>query len=616
VRTFIASSLDFKNVVVPARRDPQTRQLSSAKRLRTAAATSRQRSFAFSVMLSLSALLGLILAPRCAISADPAPGTLTALAPFVDDQTVMIARFDLAQFDIPLTVKQWLTPFATTDEQRNILTAVVEQFDGWSKRLKADGLNKIYVVTTIGQLPNLLRIHARSQDTVARLIANSTFAVVPGAGSAVIEEFHKTLQDKAKQTWSGVDPKQWPDCRQIHGAAVIGMGTLLDQLDSVKPMARPEFETAMAAAGGKPLCFAVVPPPIFARAAEEILREPVAGTKPPVDYPMPDLSTSWTNKPGPSIELKLPSGHVLAEGFRWLAVGEEPNLEKFNLQVVIQSASPEAAQALAAAIKNAAAAYVQQLGPNSATAVAAVGAAQLFSLLPQAEGDQLLLTIDTTQANLLRGVAQITSTGISAVAVQHESLNHLKAIALGMLNFEDVQHHYPDRAIRDKDGKPLLSWRVAILPDIEEAELYKQFHLDEPWDSEHNIKLLDRMPQAYRSPDTASQHPGRTRYLAPVGENTIFPPNGTVLMKDITDGISKTILVIEADPEHAVQWTKPDDLEVDLDNPRRGVFNGKLPTCAAWADGSARTIRNDVDPKVLQRLFQRNDGFNIDEGSY
>ncbi|HZZ29449.1 MAG TPA: DUF1559 domain-containing protein [Pirellulales bacterium] len=538
----------------------------------------------------LALLIGFVLIHRSAPAADSAQPSLAPIAPFIGDQTVLIGRFDLAQLDINRTVKQWLTPFVVDDMQRQILSVVVEQFDSWSNRLKADGVNQFYVVSTIGHIPGTQMITRWQQNFLAMLLANTTYAVIPGASAASIQQLHEAIQAKAKQVWPNVDAKILPDCRQIHGAAVVGMGTLLDELQNDKPSSRPEFETALAAAGNKPICAAAVPPPIFARAAEEILRLPVAGTN-------------------------QPAGPIIAKGFHWLAVGEEPNLEKFNLQLVIQSASPDAAQALASAIKSEIAAAVKQSN-SEGTSLAALGAAQLLSLLPEAKGDQLRLTIDTQQNKLLRGLAQTALTQATAVAFQRESQNHLKAIGLSIFNEYDKLHHYPDRAIRDKDGKPLLSWRVAILPEIEETELYKQFHLDEPWDSEHNRQLIDRMPEAYRSPDTASQHPGRTRYLVPVGENTIFPPNGTVNLKDVTDGTSKTIMVVEADPEHAVVWTKPDDLEVDLENSRRGLFNGKLPCNACWADGSVRSIRNDVDAKVLGALFTRNGGEVINESSY
>ncbi len=85
-------------------------------------------------------------------------------------------------------------------------------------------------------------------------------------------------------------------------------------------------------------------------------------------------------------------------------------------------------------------------------------------------------------------------------------MNNLKQIGLAMHNYESTFGTFPPAYIADKaTGKPLLSWRVAILPFLEQDALYKQFHLDEPWDSAHNKTLIARMPPVYRSPGRRRQ---------------------------------------------------------------------------------------------------------------
>src|SRR5262245_25073160 len=76
-------------------------------------------------------------------------------------------------------------------------------------------------------------------------------------------------------------------------------------------------------------------------------------------------------------------------------------------------------------------------------------------------------------------------------AMQTQSRNNMKQMALAIHNYVSAKKRFPTAAIRDKkNGKPLLSWRVAILPYLEDQTIYGEFHLDEPWDSEHNQKLL------------------------------------------------------------------------------------------------------------------------------
>jgi hypothetical protein len=193
------------------------------------------------------------------------------------------------------------------------------------------------------------------------------------------------------------------------------------------------------------------------------------------------------------------------------------------------------------------------------------------------------------------------------------SMNNMKQIALAMLNYLDNHRRFPPAYSTDKPGKPLLSWRVLILPYLEEEELYKQFHLDEPWDSEHNKALIERMPAVYQNPNLPAGQ-GKTNYLTVRGPNTIFPGQGEIRPKDIVDGFSNTIMTVEAPAKKAVVWTKPDDFEYDEQNPLRGL-TGFRPGIflAGLADGSVRPIVNSIDPKILKYLFERNDGQFIPE---
>jgi hypothetical protein len=195
-------------------------------------------------------------------------------------------------------------------------------------------------------------------------------------------------------------------------------------------------------------------------------------------------------------------------------------------------------------------------------------------------------------------------------ARRSQSTNNLKQIGLAMHNFHDVNNHLPPRAIF-KNGKPLLSWRVAILPYVEQQPLYNEFHLDEPWDSEHNRALVEKMPPVYVNPklDAAIAKAGKTNYVAPAGANTLFDGERGARFADITDGTSNTLMVIEANADRAVIWTKPDDLEIDPDQPLRGLGQFQRGFfMALFADGSVRPIQNTIDLKTLANLFNRHDG--------
>ena len=204
----------------------------------------------------------------------------------------------------------------------------------------------------------------------------------------------------------------------------------------------------------------------------------------------------------------------------------------------------------------------------------------------------------------------------SAARRMHSS-NNMKQIALAMHNYHDTVRGFPAQASTDKDGKKLLSWRVHILPFIEQNALYEQFHLDEPWDSEHNKKLIAQMPASYRDPKSNAPE-NHTTYLVPVGKNLAFEeptketkekfPTG-IRFADIIDGSSNTALAVNVADEAAVIWTKPDDLEVDLDNPWNHLDDtNPAGIQVTFCDGSVQMLPPDTTARFLKLLFQRNDG--------
>jgi hypothetical protein len=189
-------------------------------------------------------------------------------------------------------------------------------------------------------------------------------------------------------------------------------------------------------------------------------------------------------------------------------------------------------------------------------------------------------------------------------SVRMQSSNNLKQIALAMHNFNDAYSgNLPAHAIYSKDGKkPLLSWRVAILPYIEEDNLYRQFHMDEPWDSEHNKKLIPLMPKVYLSPTAPrTKEPGMTYYQILVGGGAAWEKSSKQpgIPRTFVDGTSNTIMVAEAG--EPVIWTKPDDLEYDPNKPlpKLGLQPGG-PFNVALADGSTRVISPNISDATMR----------------
>ena len=186
-------------------------------------------------------------------------------------------------------------------------------------------------------------------------------------------------------------------------------------------------------------------------------------------------------------------------------------------------------------------------------------------------------------------------------------------MAIAMLNFESAHGGFAPSASYDNQGKQLLSWRVFMLPYLEQKQLYEQFRLDEPWDSDHNRKLIAKMPAVFASGSSEQPEQEKTRFLVPVGEGTMFWGKEGTLIRKVKDGTSKTILVVEVAPEHAVIWTKPDDWEVDFSDPLQGLLGDREGFMATYVDGSARLIPKDTPAETLRRLLTIADGKPIEE---
>lgn len=228
-------------------------------------------------------------------------------------------------------------------------------------------------------------------------------------------------------------------------------------------------------------------------------------------------------------------------------------------------------------------------------------------MTPKRDGRRLTLTATpgggiTTQAVLVALILPAIQSARFA-ARRTSSMNHMKQLGLAMHNYYDAYRQLPvNERGRDEDGKPYLSWRVHLLPFVEEIELYEQFHLDEPWDSEHNIKLLDKMPAVFEHPNTPVP-PGFTVYQVPMGDEFMFKRNAVTRFRDVIDGLSNTIMIFESNPDSAVEWTRPDDVEIDMDNPLAVMGNQGGAFNATYGDGSVRGIPITIDKEDFKALL-------------
>ncbi len=230
-------------------------------------------------------------------------------------------------------------------------------------------------------------------------------------------------------------------------------------------------------------------------------------------------------------------------------------------------------------------------------------------------------TLPAAVENLPALVQQLNGLLLPAVLSSREAArraqctNNLKMIGLGVHNYVEANGSFPKPAITSKDGKPLLSWRVAILPFIEQGPLFNKFKLDEPWDSPHNKALLKEIPSTYLCPSRSDAGSSTTNYRVLTGKGAMFESDKTIGLADVTDGTSNTVMVVEG--KEPVPWTKPDEeLVFDPAAPpslygagssHLGSFN------VLFADGSVRSVGTSSNAGVFRALVTRNGGEFINQ---
>jgi len=215
--------------------------------------------------------------------------------------------------------------------------------------------------------------------------------------------------------------------------------------------------------------------------------------------------------------------------------------------------------------------------------------------------------------------------GASIYATRTQCDSQIRHLILALQNYHDKYNAFPPAYIADDNGKPLHSWRVLVLPFLEQRQLYEAYDFNEPWDGPNNRKLLEKRPNVFVCPQRSLSgiaEPGMTNYFAVVGEKTIWPYADSRGFADASDGASRTVMVIESANEN-IFWTEPRDLDLEQavaacqptdTNVATWHKTGFLVTKyyrphAGFIDGSATTLSGDLSNEALRQLFIIGDGF-------
>jgi prepilin-type processing-associated H-X9-DG protein len=489
-------------------------------------------------------------------------GHRPAITPFLDNDVIGVGHIDLAKVDVEKLARSLVTDQEQAGE-------MVQTLSPWISSLRKAGARELYAIVV---LPELLSSSMAPISIVVPLDegadAKAIGEILCGGGAA-------------KGTLS------WPTCATVHKAVFAGTSEALERVRQLRPVDRPELSAALNALGSTDAEFVLTPSSDTRRVVEEIL----------------------PNLPG-----ELGGGPItdLTRGVLWAAIGlkAEPGP---RLQFLAQGKDAAAAQTLHRLGKKGLAYLRQAPGVSRYVPDIARLAEELNAEIHQ---DQISVAIDATRASAWASAIVMP---LLERATRSQCVNNLKQITLAMHNYHDRHHTFPPAYTVDKAGKPLLSWRVLILPFIEQEALYKEFHLDEPWDSPHNKTLIDRMPPTYRCPASRGKRAdvGKTTYLVPRGASTIFPGPEGVKIQQVTDGTSNTIIMVDAGDDRAVPWTKPEDWEIGPSIDLKGIF-GHHPegTNFAFADGSVRFLKETISPELIRKLITCNGGELLSSDDY
>lgn len=528
-------------------------------------------------------LYGLLLTLPVAANADP-----EVLASCLDNQTFLVARLDLAAATDETTIAPLLTVVETLGQaaapNRNVSPgAAAREAIGVLRELHAAGASELRLVFAIDDVrPAFGPLVLVAFDEESRA----------DAAAALLRDRLAPLRIEVREAGDGLR---------------LGSVPTLERYEGLQPEARPDLLE-----------------PLDRSAPLSLVFSPGADSRRVIRELWPDLPP----------ELASVEGRLIADGMRHvgftLSAGEQAGAE-FRVQAANEPAAEQFVRAIGEAYA-AGVATVRDWRPEFESI--AEQAAEV--LKPEREGDAVVIRLragDPAGGQLAMRVLAPAIAEASEMSRRSSKMTDMKQIALALLNYESANGCLPGPIV-DAEGKPLLSWRVAILPYLEQSALFREFHLDEPWDSPHNLKTAEFLPSPYFA-NAGLPDQQRTNYLRPVypgsdlaaevgeadpvakrsqGRKYFVRPGDKY--RQITDGTSNTILLAEVAPEHTVSWTKPGDWEVDLQDPMAKLRTDRRMgfVCARY-DGSAHYLTFDFSPSGLKKLITKAGGevLNDDE---
>ncbi|MGI9519957.1 MAG: DUF1559 domain-containing protein [Pirellulaceae bacterium] len=501
------------------------------------------------ISASLLTLTALLATPAIELHAQ------TGLRELFDADTVGFVRVDLEELDMNETADMVVEMLGEGTSMASQLRMFAPMAAGLVTSLKNAGATDLHVIQGLGDVP---------------LHGPYFFVSCPdeAAGQSVVAVIEPLV------------PEGW-ESKVIELGVLVARPAVLERLadNPLQLRSDNQIDALMLSAGTAPIALVIEPSAEHRRAIAEVLPQPSA--------PFENISPA-----------------MLAHGASGISLQIRPDLRELTLKVsgVDESANRALASELADVFgrfgRNEASISALQnmsLGTDVGMTISDLQLDKVFAetnIEPRDGWFQISFNKADGSFDRLCTALSATARATESASIQQERSNNIRQLVLACHNYHDWKKSLPPTAIVDEEGRPLLSWRVAVLPFLEQGKLYEQFRLDEPWDSEHNRELISRMPRFLITHDNLAAE-GKTTLVMPTGESAIGRLD-PLRFRDIIDGTSNTILILDAAPESAVIWTKPDDWEFDPANPLRGLFaDGQQQIRTGFADGSVHVLPKD-----------------------
>jgi hypothetical protein len=489
-------------------------------------------------------------------------------APFLDERTIAVLRLEPGKVDVAALLRRLTAGAAVEDE---VLASARKEWSGWLKDLHGAGAKELYVVASLADVPDGL-----------------PFVVVPLAKDVEEKRLTEAFRRLAHFDRSLTDPLAGERpfhfggpfaVERIGKALVWGSLQQRNRVRKTKPVARPDIVSALA--DGGPARLVLVPTTDTARILEETI---------------------------PTLPEELGGGSIklLSRGLKSITIDLETR-PKLQVRLTVRCADAGSAKVLDALFEKG----LKSLAANKTITKWLPAVGKLPALWkPRRLQDRLELSLDES------AVEEIARPLVLWVIKEEQRARasvQMHRVLQAVLAYEAKNGTFPAFASRDRTGKPLLSWRVHLLPYLGEEALYREFKLNEPWDSPHNKKLIARMPAVYRLATSKGAIPTHTTFLAPLGEATMFPQAGGLRAADVLDGTSTTILLVDVLTSKAVIWTQPADLKYDAKDPFRDLARrGGGDIMVGTVDGTVHFLSKTIEKATLAALFTRNGGEKVD----